>query len=292
MTMKNAMTVDVEDYFHVAAFEKSINPKDWSTYESRVQRNTTRLLDLFNQNDIKATFFILGWVAQRDPQLVTAIAKQGHEIACHGYSHQLIYKQTPEVFWEETHKAKRILEEIIQRPVKGYRAASYSITKSSKWAIDILIDLGFEYDSSIFPVHHDKYGMPGTPRFPYLLTTESGKSIVEYPISTINLFKYIMPMAGGGYFRLYPYWLSKYGFNRICNNGNPFVFYLHPWEIDPKQPRIPTSLLSKFRHYNNLDKTETRLQKLMNDFQFTTMSEVLIDLNLLQLGEKDSVLNA
>jgi polysaccharide deacetylase family protein (PEP-CTERM system associated) len=289
MTLKNAMTVDVEDYFHVAAFEKSINPKEWSNYESRVETNTARLLELFNQNEIKATFFILGWVAERNPELVAAIAKEGHEIACHGYSHQLVYKQSPDIFREETRKAKNILEAIVQQPVKGYRAASYSITNNSKWAIDILIDLGFEYDSSIFPVHHDKYGMPGTPRFPYQLTTESGKSIIEYPISTISLFKYIMPMAGGGYFRLYPYWLSKFGFKKIRNNGTPFVFYLHPWEIDPQQPRIRASLLSRFRHYNNLDKMEMRLQKLITDFEFTTMSEVLEELNLIELSQKSAM---
>jgi len=223
---------------------------------------------------------VLGWVAERKRSLIEEIANRGHEVACHGYSHQLVYNQTPEVFREETVRAKSLLEDIIQRPVNGYRAASYSITEKSKWALDILAESGFIYDSSIFPVRHDRYGMPNTPEHPYKLITDAGNSIIEFPLSTAKIFKYRLPVAGGGYFRLYPYWLSKAGLKQINRQQKPFIFYLHPWEIDPDQPRISASWFSRFRHYNNLDKCEDRLRCLMKDFQFGTTWEVLRSLNL------------
>ncbi len=275
MSILNAMTVDVEDYFHVAAFDKDIRPDDWGQYESRVERNTHKLLDLFGKRNINATFFVLGWTAERCPQLIRTIAQQGHEIACHGYSHQLVYNQTPELFLQETKRAKGILEDISSKSIKGYRAASYSITNNSRWALDILVELGFQYDSSIFPVKHDRYGIPDSPKLPYRLKTEQGNNLVEFPLSTLKVFNYSLPVAGGGYFRLYPYHFTRYALGRINKNGNPFVFYLHPWEIDPGQPRIKTRLLSRFRHYNNLNKCEDRLERLTFDFSFTTAWEVL-----------------
>lgn len=278
MTVRNALTVDVEDYFQVSAFADSINPDEWDKHPLRVQNNTNRLLDLFDEYQVKATFFILGWVAERKPELVTEIAKRGHEVACHGYSHQLVYKQTADVFRQETIRAKAIIEDIIQQPVLGYRAASYSITKKSQWALDILAECGFVYDSSIFPVRHDRYGMPDTPKHPYVLKTEKGNSIIEFPLSTAKIFNYRLPVAGGGYFRLYPYWLSKAGLKQINNQRKPFIFYLHPWEVDPDQPRISASRFSRFRHYNNLDKCESRLRSLMTDFRFATTRDVLNDL--------------
>jgi len=278
MTVRNALTVDVEDYFQVSAFADSIDPDEWDKHPLRVENNTNRLLDLFDEYQVKATFFILGWVAERKPGLVTEIAKRGHEVACHGYSHQLVYEQPPDVFQQETIRAKAIIEDIIQQPVLGYRAASYSITEKSQWALDILAECGFVYDSSIFPVRHDRYGMPDTPKHPYLLKTEEGRSIVEFPLSTAKIFNYRLPVAGGGYFRLYPYWLSKAGLKQINNQQKPFIFYLHPWEVDPDQPRISASRFSRFRHYNNLDKCESRLRSLMTDFRFATTRDVLSDL--------------
>ena len=275
MSVLNAMTVDVEDYFQVSAFSKSVSTDQWDELPHRVEDNTKRLLDLFDNAGIKSTFFVLGWVAERQPALIQSIAERGHEVACHGYSHQLVYHQTPDVFREETLKAKNILEDIIQQPVRGYRAASYSITRRSLWALDILADAGFEYDSSIFPIKHDRYGMSGTPKFPYVLTTPSGKELIEFPLSTAKLFKFTMPVAGGGYFRLYPYWVSRAGLKQINKEQRPFIFYLHPWEIDPQQPRIDASLLSRFRHYNNLGKCESRLRNLVSDFSFTTTAGVL-----------------
>lgn len=280
MLIRNALTVDVEDYFQVSAFAANIEQHEWDEHPLRVEDNTYKLLDLFDEYQVKATFFILGWVAERQRGLVLEIARRGHEVACHGYSHQLVYNQTPEVFQQETVRAKSILEDIIQQPVLGYRAASYSITEKSLWALDILAESGFVYDSSIFPVRHDRYGMPDAPEHPYHLTTPAGHSIIEFPLSTAKILNYRLPVAGGGYFRLYPYWLSKAGLKQINRQQKPFIFYLHPWEVDPEQPRISASWFSRFRHYNNLDKCEPRLRNLMSDFQFTTTWNVLSDLGL------------
>ena len=273
--IQNALTIDVEDYFQVAALAEAVRYDDWSSMEYRVEANTDRILALFERAGVKATFFTLGWVAERSPELVKRIAAQGHEVASHGYSHQLIYNQTPDVFKEETRRSKAILEDILGAPVTGYRAASYSITNQSRWALDILAEQGFTWDSSIFPVHHDRYGMPGTPRWPHRLTTDKGYELAEFPLSTFKLPGYTLPIAGGGYFRLFPYWFSRYGLGSINREGRPFVFYLHPWEVDPGQPRLDVKWFSRFRHYNNLDVCEQRLARLLSDFRFTTMSQVL-----------------
>jgi polysaccharide deacetylase family protein (PEP-CTERM system associated) len=274
--MRNALTVDVEDYFQVDAFARQIDPATWDRIPLRVERNTQRLLDLFAEKGVQATFFVLGWVAERCPGLVRTIAERGHEVACHGYSHQLIYGQTPAVFRDETMRAKACLEDQAQRPVLGYRAASYSITQRSLWALDVLAELDFAYDSSIFPIRHDRYGIPGSPRWPYRLTTPNGGSLLEFPPSTFSLLGYRLPVAGGGYFRLYPYELTRFALARLnWVEGQPFIFYLHPWEIDPEQPRIRAGWLSTFRHYTNLHRCEARLRQLLRDFRFTTVREVL-----------------
>lgn len=279
-TLANAMTVDVEDYFHVSAFADHLDRSGWGGMESRVEANTRRILELLAGRGIHATFFVLGWVAERHPGLVREIAAAGHEIASHGFSHQLVYKQTPEVFREETLRSKRLLEDLIQAPVDGYRAASYSITSRSLWALDILAEAGFRYDSSVFPVRHDLYGIPGAQEVPHRLKTPAGHELVEFPLSTLNLFGYRLPIAGGGYFRLYPYALTHAGLRSINRRGQPFIFYLHPWEVDPEQPRIAAGWKSRFRHYNNLDRCEARLVRLLGDFEFTTARAVLDRLDL------------
>lgn len=273
----HAMTVDVEDYFHVSAFAKVINPTEWDKWPSTVERNTRTLMDLFDEFGIKATFFVLGWVAERHEALIREIAERGHEIASHGYSHQLVYRQSPTEFKEETARSKQLLEDIVQRPVTGYRAASYSITRQSLWALDILAELGFTWDSSIFPVYHDRYGIPESPKRPYRIETSNGDSLLEFPLTTASLLGYDMPAAGGGYFRLYPYALSRNLFKRAtADNTAPAIFYLHPWEIDADQPRVPgASLLSRFRHYNNLEKCLPRLRAMLSEFRFGTVSESL-----------------
>jgi len=272
----NSLTVDVEDYFQVSAFEKSVKHCDWDNFPLRVEENTRRLLELFDEHSVKATFFILGWVANKVPGLVLEISNAGHEVACHGYSHKLIYNQSQNEFKQETIRAKGLLEDIIGQPVVGYRAASYSITKNSLWALDTLAEAGFEYDSSIFPVIHDRYGLPGTPRNIYKFTTASGKQLVEFPLTTAKMGSLTLPMAGGGYFRLYPYWFTEFNLRKLnTKDGKPFIFYLHPWEIDADQPRIDAGLLSKFRHYNNLGKCENRLERLLKAFKFGTVIEIL-----------------
>ncbi len=278
--IRNALTVDVEDYFHVSAFAGAIDRKDWDRIPLRVVDNTQRLLQLFADSQVKATFFVLGWVAEKVPDLIREIAAQGHEIACHGYGHELVYNQKPEVFRQETLRSKSLLEDITQTQVCGYRAASYSITGRSLWAIDVLCDAGFTYDSSIFPIRHDRYGIPGSPEYPYQLKSSTGKTLTEFPLSTATILGCRLPVAGGGYFRLYPYRVTEFGLSQINRNGHPFIFYFHPWEMDPGQPRIQSSWLSRFRHYNNLDKFETRLRRLLSNFRFGNVQEVLKDLEL------------
>jgi len=282
--MQNVMTVDVEDYFQVAALAESIDYNDWSSIPTRVEQNTHKLLDIFDQHNVKVTHFVLGWVAERYPELVKEIDKRGHEVASHGFSHQLIYQQTPAVFKAETLKSKSLLEDAIGKPVLGYRAASYSITRKSLWALDILAEAGFQYDSSIFPIVHDRYGIPNTPTEPYFIRTASGNTLLELPLSTESILGQTLPIAGGGYFRLYPYWLSRWFYNRRVKQNNPFIFYLHPWEIDPDQPKVDVSWFSKFRHYNNLDQCAARLQKLLSQFSFTTMQQYInrLDVESLQ----------
>jgi polysaccharide deacetylase family protein (PEP-CTERM system associated) len=276
------LTVDVEDYFHVAAFASNIHRDSWTSRESRVVGNTRKLLGIFEQHGVRGTFFVLGWVAERHPLLIREIAAQGHEIACHGFSHRLVYEQSPEEFYEETHRAKNLIEDITGTAVLGYRAASYSIVRESLWALDILVELGFAYDSSIFPVHHDRYGIPDAERIPHRLTTPHNKAIVEWPLSTAKIFGCRLPVSGGGYFRLFPYWLTRWGLASINQREQrPFVFYLHPWEIDPAQPRVAAaSWLSRFRHYNNLEKCEGRLRRLLGEFRFGTVRDSLAQLGL------------
>ena len=278
---RNAMSIDVEDYFHVAALSNAIKREDWSSMEYRAEASTDRLLELFAQCGIKATFFILGWVAKRSPALIRTIHQAGHEIACHGMSHELVYRQTPEQFATETRESKALLEELIGAKVHGYRAASWSITRRSLWALDIIHDLGFEYDSSIFPIRHDVYGIPDAPKRPELIRTPAGKQLVEFPPSTVRILGANLPVAGGGYFRLLPYALTRWGLRQINSENRAFMFYLHPWEVDPEQPRIEASWFSQFRHYTNLHQTQDRLRRLIGQFRFTTVRNVLADTGLL-----------
>jgi len=276
MEIVNAMTVDVEDYFHVAAFAKDIARSDWDHMEYRAEANTQKLLSLFAETHVQATFFVLGWVAKRSPHLVREIQRAGHEIASHGMSHKLVYNQSPTEFAAETRESKALLEDITGQPIEGYRASTYSITKKSLWALDVLCDAGFKYDSSIFPIAHDKYGIPDAPLVPSVIAAPNGKQIVEFPMSTATMFGVRVPVSGGGYFRLLPYGVTRAGLRKLNHNlQRPFVFYLHPWEIDAGQPRVKTSALSRFRHYTNIGKCEARLRRLVAEFKFSTMKDVL-----------------
>jgi polysaccharide deacetylase family protein (PEP-CTERM system associated) len=280
----NAMTIDVEDYFHVSAFEDVVRRADWDFYERRVVANTRRLLDIFARADVRATFFVLGWVADREPALVRAIVAAGHELASHGYAHRLIYEQEPGAFREDIRRAKALLERIGGVAIRGYRAPSFSVTPRSRWALDVLLEEGYTYDASIFPIRHDRYGMPGAPRHPHHQRA-SGGVLAEAPATTVALGPMTMPAAGGGYFRIFPYAFTRWAIRRVNEQERrPAIVYLHPWEVDPAQPRLHASRLSRFRHYTNLRQTEPRLERLIRDFTFAPLGDVLEELSLLPVS--------
>lgn len=277
--MRNALTIDVEDYFHVTAFENHVRRKDWDYYPMRVADNTYRILDMLDEYGCKATFFVLGWVAKREPGLVRAICDRGHELASHGYRHELVYQMGPKRFSADVRKAKNLLQDLSGLEVVGYRAPSYSIVESSMWALDVLIEEGFGYDSSIFPISHDIYGMAGAERFTHRITREKG-SIVEFPMTTVQMNlagkTRNVPVAGGGYLRLLPVWFVKWALKRVnLVEGQPAVLYFHPWEIDPDQPRIRSGLRSRFRHYVNLETTVDKLRELLSCLEFAPLCTIL-----------------
>jgi polysaccharide deacetylase family protein (PEP-CTERM system associated) len=270
----NAMTVDVEDYFHASAFDRVVARPTWFARESRVVANTHRLLECFHRHGVRGTFFLLGWVAERFPSLVREIAGLGHELASHGYHHQLIYTLTREQFREDVRRAKRVIEDAGGVEVRGYRAPSFSIIRASLWALDVLIEEGHAYDASVFPIHHDRYGVPDAPRHAHVIERPAGQ-ILEVPASTVRLGGANYPIAGGGYFRLLPYAWTRWGISRVNAGGDPCIFYLHPWEIDAGQPRLPVSRLMGLRHYANLAGTLGRLERLVTDFAFDTIGAAL-----------------
>lgn len=271
----NAMTIDVEDYFQVSGFEHLVSRDSWDKFESRVTRNTQRLLDIFAESGVRGTFFVLGWVAEKYPAIVKAIHDAGHELASHGYGHRLIYTTSAEEFRADVRRATDAIGAATGVRVAGYRAPSFSITNRSLWALDVLIEEGFTYDASIYPIRHDRYGIPDSPRHIHQLRRASG-SLWELPGSTVRWGGVNLPIGGGGYFRLLPYQWTSSGIRRLNTvEREPAIFYLHPWEIDPEQPRLGASILSSFRHYRNLQKTEGRLRQLLKDFKFGPISQVL-----------------
>ncbi len=275
--IQNAFTVDVEDYFQVQAFAGTIDRKQWDQYPSRVVANTHAVLRLLDDAQTRGTFFILGWVAERFPQLVRDIRKSGHEIGSHSYWHRLIYEMTPDEFRDDVRRSTEVLSSITGERVTSFRAPCFSVTRSTLWALDILAEEGFLYDSSIFPIVHDKYGIPNAERFPHHIECSNG-TLWEFPPSVVRIGKYNLPVAGGGYFRLYParFSLACLGrVNRIARQ--PFMFYIHPWELDPDQPRLPGSWASRFRHYQNLGSTARKLRWLLKEFRFGTQSSALAE---------------
>ena len=272
----NAMTVDVEDYFHVQAFANVIDRRDWESLPRRVERNTEQLLDEFAEAGVRATFFTLGWVAERHPALVRRIVEQGHELASHGYAHIRADQQSPAEFRADVRLAKKLLEEAGGAAVRGYRAATFSIGKKNWWAFEVLGEEGYAYSSSIFPVRHDLYGMPDAPRGPFRLETAP---VTELPLTTVSVLGRNLPCAGGGYFRLLPYRYSQWAMRRVNRNDEmPCIFYLHPWEIDPGQPRqTQAPLKSRLRHYTNLSRTRGRLRRVLREFRWGRMDEAFRD---------------
>jgi polysaccharide deacetylase family protein (PEP-CTERM system associated) len=273
--LDGTFTVDVEDYFHVSAFSSVIQPENWDHYVCRVEQSTRTILELAAKHSTRGTFFILGWVADRYPQLVREIQSAGHEIGCHSYWHQLIYELGPKRFRSDLVKARDCLQWITGSPVKLHRAPSFSITEKSLWALDILIEEGFQIDSSIYPVHHDRYGIPGSPKLLHIIATRAGQ-IHEFPGMTCKVAGLTVPVGGGGYLRLFPWAVTSRLLRQIRKEQRPLNVYLHPWEVDVDQPRIAASLKSRFRHYQNLKTMAPKLSKMLTEFRLGTMTEVLI----------------
>jgi polysaccharide deacetylase family protein (PEP-CTERM system associated) len=271
----NVLTIDVEEYFHPNAMDDAVLPEQWDALPHRVEANTYRVLDLLSEYGVRGTFFVLGWVAERWPGLVKEVAHRGHEIASHGYAHRLVYKLGPAGFRADVTRGKRILEDCLGAAVHGFRAASWSIVASTPWAFAVLIEAGFKYDSSIFPIRHDIYGIPGFSRFPVKVRCDAGE-ILEIPPSTVRLFGNNWPVAGGGYFRLLPYALTRRAITRInWHDRVPAMVYLHPWEFDHQQPRLAARRTSRLRQYANLEATEPRLRRLLSEFRFAPIREAL-----------------
>jgi len=274
--LANAMTVDVEDFFQVQAFATVVERKDWERYPSRIEQNLDKVLALFDAYGVKATFFTLGWIAERHPRSIRRIVQEGHELASHGYAHHPVFEQSREAFRADVRTTKKILEDIGQVPVKGYRAASFSIGAETLWALDVLAEEGHAYSSSIYPIRHDHYGMPEAPRFAYRPRQDG---FIEIPMTTVCAFGRNLPCSGGGYFRLFPYAMTRWALRRVNRrDGQSCVFYFHPWEIDPAQPRpsrIPVK--SRLRHYVNLTRMEARLRRLLGDFSWSRMDRVFIE---------------
>jgi len=271
----NALSIDVEEYFQVTAFNGDVPYETWDSYEPRVHAATETVLSILAEYNTKATFFIVGWVARKHPGIVKAIQKEGHEIACHGYAHREISEQTPDTFRKDLRLARSILEGITGKPVRGYRAPTFSITEGTLWALDILIEEGFQYDSSVFPIRHDRYGMPKAERFPSVIRSSNGCELLEFPMSTVRLMGMNLPFAGGGFMRLLPLGFISRVIDRINRRGQPVIVYVHPWEFDPDQPRMHASPVTTFRHYHNISVMNTKFERLLSTHNFAPVCEVL-----------------
>jgi polysaccharide deacetylase family protein (PEP-CTERM system associated) len=272
MEIINAFTVDVEDYFQVSAFSPYIDRNEWDRYDCRVEKNIDIILNMLNTSGVKATFFTLGWIAERYPKMVRSIVDQGHELASHGYQHQRASDLSEDDFFSDVQSSKKLLEDISGIEIKGYRAPSFSIGKENLWAFDCLLKAGYKYSSSIYPIKHDHYGMPDAPRFAHCVRN----GLIEIPITTLRLYDRNFPSSGGGYFRLLPYSLSKLMLKKVLSTDKKSaIFYFHPWEIDCEQPRIKNiSLKTQFRHYVNINKMEVKLRKLLVDFRWDRVDRV------------------
>ncbi len=275
--IRNAMTVDVEDYFQVSAFAPHIPRKSWTTISCRVEGNVDRILALLDEKQAKATFFTLGWIAERYPAMVQRIVSNGHELASHGWAHQLVSDQEPQEFLDDIVRSKNLLEDISGQKILGYRAPSFSIGSNNLWALDLLEEAGYRYSSSIYPIHHDHYGMPNAPRFAFYPKKNGG--LLELPVTTVRLFKRNIPAGGGGYFRLWPYAFSRWLIQRLHRlEHRSAIFYFHPWEIDYEQPRQQgINAKTRFRHYLNLHRMEGRIRALTRDFSWDRMDRIFLE---------------
>lgn len=270
----NALTIDVEDYFQVSAFERQVDRAEWAAYPSRVVANTHTILDCLAEAGVRGTFFILGWVAERFPELVRDIHQAGHEVGSHGFWHRCVYTQSPREFRFDLRRSRDAIEVVTGERVTAYRAPSFSVTPKSLWALDVLMEEGFTLDSSIYPTYHDRYGLPGAPLTPFHVR-QGRQVLTEAPPTVYRCLGYPVPVGGGGYFRLYPYAFTRHALRAVNRAGRPGIVYLHPWEVDPDQPRVPAGRVSRFRHYVNLGRTLPRLQRLLRDVPLGTLSEAV-----------------
>jgi polysaccharide deacetylase family protein (PEP-CTERM system associated) len=267
----NALSIDVEDYYMVSAFEGHVRREEWGKFESRVERNTLRILDMLDESGARGTFFVVGWIAEFLPALVKEIHRRGHEIGCHGFYHQLVYNLSPEEFRQDLRRTRRAIEAAGAGPVIGFRAPSFSVVEKNLWALDILHKEGFKYDASVFPADHARGGISGAARYPHFI-----HELAEFPMSTVRLFGKTVPFSGGGYFRLFPYRFIKFGMDQSVKAGKPTIVYLHPWEFDPHQPRLPAAgRFDRFKHYVNLDRTEPKFRRLLREYHFAPVRDVL-----------------
>jgi len=275
-TLPDGLSVDVEDYFHVEAFADRISPEAWPGFPRRVVENTRRVLELLSRANARATFFVLGWVAEKEPRLLQEIVHAGHEVGCHSYWHRRLWRMTPAEFREDTRRALSVIQDACGQKVVGYRAPTFSLVRKSLWAIEILAEEGFVYDSSVFPVRHDLYGMPEAPRFPFCWKLPSGTTLFEIPMTTVRVLGWNFPVGGGGYLRILPMWYTRWGLARIRKREKEgAVVYLHPWELDPDQPRLEGRWRSRLRHYLNLRSMEKRLTELLAHATLVPMYDFL-----------------
>jgi polysaccharide deacetylase family protein (PEP-CTERM system associated) len=273
--MRNAMSIDLEEWFHPEILRGRFQTAEWPDLEPRAPSIVDRLLEILADADVRATFFVLGWVAERHPGIVPRLVQAGHEVASHGYSHAMITQQTPQEFEADVRRSLEILRSQSGQPVVGYRAPSFSVVRDTLWAFDVLMQLDIEYDSSIYPVHHDRYGIPGAPRQPYRVARRQAQELWEMPPPTLRIANKNLPVAGGGYLRLFPYAVTAFALRRLNGEGLPGIVYTHPWEYDTAQPRVDLSWPKRLRHYTNVSRSEGKLRRLLREFEFTTCHEVL-----------------
>ncbi|APF17713.1 polysaccharide deactylase family protein, PEP-CTERM locus subfamily [Caldithrix abyssi DSM 13497] len=284
--MKNVLTVDVEEWFHPEALQNQFPMDSWPDQKKRLEPLIERLLEAFDVHRARATFFVLGWVAEQNPQIVKKIVAAGHEIASHSYAHRMVTKMSPDSFDQDLKKSIRVLEDIAGVRVKGFRAPTFSITGQNLWAFDVLAQNNLEYDSSIYPIWHDRYGMPHAPRTPFIFESAGGKPIVEFPMPTIRIGNKNIPFGGGGYLRLLPLWFTQYAIKKFNREGHPAIIYMHPWEFDSDQPRVPLGRLQSLRHYGRIKRNFNKLERLLKQFEWMAMEDYL---TLLKKEEKLSV---
>lgn len=272
MKIKNILSIDVEEWFQVQNLRKAITPREWSSCEKRLSFLLFEILRLLEEKNVKATFFVLGWVAEHFPEIIAAIPQKGHEICSHGYSHSPVFTQTEEEFRQDVKRSLETIGKVTDRPILGYRAPSFSINAGCSWAFEVLSELGIRYDSSIFPIRHPEYGIPSAPRFPYTLKLKNGRELKEFPLSTVRLLGLNLPVGGGAYLRIFPYWCTRLCIKSLNSAGRSAIVYFHPWEMDPDQPREKIGVFKSFRHYTNLDLMKLKIRKLLEEFEFTSFS--------------------